>query len=134
MRKTVKRAKGIKAKNFLFRQEWHFFFFNSSRKNRWAPGQNTLQICETMYFQNKLCPPHITRYFVRVSEISTPDRNIDVCIMTIYAYAASRKTYLPCACISWIICWIFAEHDGTSGIFSCADGIFPPGTKSECRP
>ncbi|KAL0127585.1 hypothetical protein PUN28_003106 [Cardiocondyla obscurior] len=33
------------------------------------------------------------------------------CIMTIYAYAVSRKTYLPSAYVS-------------------ADGIFPPGTKS----
>lgn len=51
--------------------------------------------------------------------------------MTIYAYAVSRKTYLPSAYASWIICWIFVERGGTLRIFRARMEFFRRVQKAE---
>jgi len=53
------------------------------------------------------------------------------CIMTIYAYVVSRKTYLPSAYASWIICWIFVERGGTTRIFRARMEFFRRVQKAE---
>lgn len=53
------------------------------------------------------------------------------CIMTIYAYAVRRKTYLPNAYASWIICWIFVERGGTPRIFRARMEFFRGIQKAE---
>lgn len=83
-----------------------------------------------MYILRHFVHKRTCMYIRRKSAPSQP-RDIDACNDDTCTYAASRKTYLPSACTSWIICWIFAERGrGTPGIFPCADGIFPPGAKS----
>jgi len=89
---------------------------------------NYIVIYRTMYFQNT-CAAHYDIFCTFAGNQYTQPRYR--CIMTIYAYAASRKTYLPGACTSWIICWIFVERGGTSRIFRARMEFFRRLQKAE---
>lgn len=92
-----------------------FQIVNNNQKLKNEKEQTNILINETTYLSGFIF--HILSHFSYPCWKSARATKRYRCIMTIYAYAVSRKTYLPSAYALWIICWIFVERGGTPRIF-----------------